>query len=259
MKLSIITPTLNSNQYLEECANSILINQNYDNYEWLIIDGGSTDSTFEILDSYNSSKIRIIKDDSNHPSIAYNKGLQAATGEIISTLGSDDMYEKNIFKEIIKIFSMNSIDWLIGHNSIIDSKSNEVRKFITNFKTKKINNFSYQSLVLDNYVPMQSVFWKKKFMPEKIGYFNNDEFIESMDYEAWLRMAKVSRPYILKKRLSAFRVHKNSITSKVNLKQMNEMTEISIKYLGNNLFLKFYLYIKMFLIIIIYKFFKFFY
>ena len=106
---------------------------------------------------------------------------------------------------------------------------------------------------------MQSVFWKIKFMPEKIGYFNNDEFIESMDYETWLRMAKVSTPYILKKRLSAFRVHRNSITSKVNLKQMNEMTKISIKYLGDNLFLKFYLYIKMFFIIIIYQFFKLFY
>ena len=259
MKLSIITPTLNSSQYLEECANSILLNQNYDNFEWLIVDGGSTDSTLEILDNYNSLKIRIIKDYSNHPSIAYNKGLQAATGDIISTLGSDDIYEKNIFEEIIKIFSINSIDWLIGHNKIIDSKSKEVRKFITNFKIKKINNFSYQSLALDNYVPMQSVFWKKKFMPEKIGYFNNDAFIESMDYETWLRMAKVSKPYILKKRLSSFRVHKNSITSKVNLRQMNEMTKISIKHLGNNFFLKFYLYIKMFLIIIIYKVFKFFY
>lgn len=259
MKLSIITPTLNSMKYLQECANSILLNQNYDNFEWLIIDGGSTDSTIEILKSYQSSKIKIIKDNSNHPSIAYNNGVKAATGDILGTLGSDDIYEKNIFDEIIKIFSNNQIDWLIGHNSIIDSKSNEVRKIITNFKTKKINNFSYESLTLDNYVPMQSVFWRKIFMPDKIGYFNNEEFIESMDYDTWLRMAKVSKPHILKKKLSSFRVHKGSITSKVNLKQMNEMTKISIKHGRINFFVKCYLYLKTTIIILVYRVFKIFY
>ena len=60
MKLSIITPTLNSSQYLEECANSILLNQNYDNFEWLIVDGGSTDSTLEILDNYNSLNLLLL-------------------------------------------------------------------------------------------------------------------------------------------------------------------------------------------------------
>ena len=254
MKISIITPTLNSIKYLSECYKSVFEMQEYKNIEWIIIDGGSRDGTIEFLKNLNNPAIKIYSENSNHPSKAYHYGITKVSGDIIGTLGSDDYYENNIFSKIVKVFENPKINWLIGSNVIINNQGQEIRKIITKYKNYNLSNYSLKRLLNNNFIPMQSVFWKKNFMPDEIGNFNTTDFIESMDYDMWIRMAINSEPTIINKKLSYFRMHKNSITAKGNFDQMNQMLLISCKYGKFNILKKSFLKIKIIIIYLIYKF-----
>ena len=106
MKLSIVTPTLNSYKFIKKCADSILIHQNYNNIEWIVADGGSTDGTIEYLKNLKNNKIILINENTGHSTKAYNVGISKASGDIIGTLGSDDIYNKDIFLKVINILKM---------------------------------------------------------------------------------------------------------------------------------------------------------
>ena len=90
-------------------------------------------------------------------------------------------------------------------------------------------------------------------MPKIVGYFDEKNFIDSSDYEMWLKMASINKPLIVNEKFSYFRVHKTNITSRGSIKQMKQMSEISIKYGNFNIFEKIITKIKSSIIIIIYK------
>ena len=257
MKLSIVTPTFNSLKFIKQCSESIL-NQNYKDYEWIISDGGSTDGTIEYLKSLKNNKIILINENSGHSTKAYNIGISKTSGEIIGTLGSDDVYNKDIFLTVINYFKDKNLLWIVGRNEIINHESKIIRKNITKFKNNKLNNYSYHSLTKNNFFPMQSIFWRNNFMPEKTGYFNESEFLDSSDYDMWLKMAKISEPLIVNHKFSFFRMHKTNITSKGSFKQMSQMAEISNKYGDFNFFEKIIIKIKSLLLLALYRILNFF-
>ena len=105
MKISVITPSYNQAQFIERTILSVL-NQNYPNLEYIIMDGGSTDNTVEILKKY-SDKIIWKSEKDNGQSGAINKGLKMATGDIVTYLNSDDIYELGTFEKIAEFFQKN--------------------------------------------------------------------------------------------------------------------------------------------------------
>ena len=165
MKFSIITPTLNSIKFLKECSESIITKQLYSNFEWIIIDGGSKDGTIDYLHSLKNLNIKIFKENSGHPSKAFNFGITKATGDIIGLLGSDDYYEENIFSDIASLFKGNNIDWLVGYNRIVDKDNTEIRKLITKFKNNSLDHYNFKKLSRNNFIGAHSVFWRREFMP----------------------------------------------------------------------------------------------
>ena len=94
MKISIITPTFNSQSTIEENINSIL-SQSYDNWEQIIIDNQSKDNTLSLIKKFNNNKIKIFSQKDNGIFDAVNKGIENSSGEIISILHSDDFYFNN--------------------------------------------------------------------------------------------------------------------------------------------------------------------
>lgn len=102
-KISIVTPSFNQGQYIEQTICSVL-NQGYPNLEYIIIDGGSTDNTVEIIKKYESSLAYWVSEPDLGQSDAINKGLKYCTGEIFNWINSDDWYEPNIFFEIANVF-----------------------------------------------------------------------------------------------------------------------------------------------------------
>ncbi len=100
--VSIITPSFNQAQFIEQTIKSVQ-NQDYKNIEHIIIDGGSTDGTIDILKKY--SGIKWISEKDNGQSDAINKGFSTANGEILAWLNSDDYYDENIITKVVEYFS----------------------------------------------------------------------------------------------------------------------------------------------------------
>ena len=103
-KISVITITYNSEKTLEETINSV-VSQDYDNLEYLIIDGGSTDHTLDIVEKYRDKIAVVVSEPDNGISDAFNKGIDRATGEIIGIINSDDLLEPGALRAISDNYS----------------------------------------------------------------------------------------------------------------------------------------------------------
>lgn len=102
-KISIITPSFNQGNYIEECINSVL-SQNYPNLEYIIIDGGSTDQTIDVIKKYEKQITFWVSQPDKGQSDAINKGLLRSTGEIINWLNADDSYAENALFKVAETF-----------------------------------------------------------------------------------------------------------------------------------------------------------
>ena len=116
-KISIITPSLNQGQYIEQTILSVL-EQNYPNLEYIIIDGGSTDNTVEIIKKYEKHILFWVSEKDKGQSHAINKGLKLATGDIINWINSDDYYEPGVFELLNKYFNNSQINVVCGRSRI---------------------------------------------------------------------------------------------------------------------------------------------
>ncbi|MEM6630818.1 MAG: glycosyltransferase family 2 protein [Bacteroidota bacterium] len=127
-KISIITPNFNGGPFLEETLKSV-INQKYPNLEFIVIDGGSTDESVEIIKSYEKDLTYWVSEPDSGQSEAINKGLQKCNGRIINWLNSDDYYQPNILFEIAEIYNSYSPLVISGRSRIFDSASEKTLKY----------------------------------------------------------------------------------------------------------------------------------
>ena len=205
LKISILTPSFNTDQYIEENILSVL-NQDYKNVEHIVIDGGSTDNTVEILKKY--PHLKWVSEKDKGQSDALNKGLAIATGDIIGWLNSDDFYEENIFADVIKHFKDSAIDWIIG-NSIDYYEQHGAKRVIV---SKKI---TYNTLIKNTSIVRQPPTFFRKSLIVNTGFV--DKAIHYvMDYELWLRLSKKTTPKMINKIFATFRIHSAQKTSALN-------------------------------------------
>ena len=232
-KISIITPSLNQQEYIEKTILSVR-EQNYQNYEHIIIDGGSTDGTLEILAKYKNEIIYISEKDSGQAN-AINKGLRMASGDILAFINSDDYYLPNTFNSIVIAFQKNTAGWLIGDYKIIDSLGNEIHDFVIKYKTILRDRADKNLFYLANYIPQPSTFWKRDLF--KASGFFNEAYTYAFDYEYWLRLYKIETPIIIRNKLSAFRIHQSSKGSQDYKLQLDEEIKILKEHNVDNLFI----------------------
>ena len=105
-KITVVTPSFNQAQFLERTILSVLT-QNYPNLEYIIIDGGSTDGSVEIIKKYESKLTYWVSEPHRGQSHAINKGWQRATGEIVAWLNSDDTYEPDAIRRVVEFLQKN--------------------------------------------------------------------------------------------------------------------------------------------------------
>ena len=180
--VSVITAVFNGEDYIENTIKSI-INQTYKNLEYIIIDGGSTDGTLDIIRKYENQIAYWISEDDNGIGDAFNKGVRISKGDYINFQGHGDGF---ISKEVIeKLFcDVNPVNDIFVSARIkrVDIAGKEI------FTTKFIKTFDKKSLLVRMSMPHQGLFTHKSYF-EKYGLFDVNN-IYSMDYEHLLRSYK---------------------------------------------------------------------
>ena len=251
-KISVITPSYNQGNFIEQTIKSVL-NQNYPNLEYIIVDGGSTDGTLEILRKYDTKIIWKSEKDKGLAD-AINKGLRLATGEIVAYINSDDIYATGALEKIGRFFQENpQTMWACGKCKIIREDGEEIFRSITWFKNFWLKKYSYNKLLVINFISQPAVFWRRKLI-EDIKFFNcNLNF--AMDYEYWVRIGKKYNPAVINEYLASFRIHSKSKGTVSYSKQFKEELNIAKLY-SSNCLLVFLHYLTYIGIITIYTFLK---
>jgi len=227
MKISIVTPSYNQAEFIERTIRSIL-DQNYSDLEYIVMDGGSTDGTVGILKKYDG-KIIWKSEKDNGQSDAINKGLKMVAGDIVAYLNSDDTYEPGTLAKAAKFFKKNpEIKWAYGRCKIIDENDKEIRKWITAYKNLLGKNFSYPKLLAENFICQPATFWRRELLDE-IGYFNEKEHF-CMDYEFWLRAGQKYPAGAIPEHLANFRYYSNSKSGSVNKKQFQDELRLAKQF-----------------------------
>jgi len=228
-KITIVTPSYNQGEYLEETIQSVL-NQNYPNLEYIIMDGGSTDNSVEIIKKYDAQIDFWVSESDSGQSDAINKGFVKSTGNILGWLNSDDLLKENSLINVGKYFSENpDCYFLTGDGEFISVNKEKV------YFTKYGKDYNYHSLLKyhkGNFLPQPSVFFRKEIV-EKVGLLDLN-LNYTMDLDFWLRIIKKYKLYYINETLSSLRQHDKAKTLKDNYKAMKEV-EIVIKEHSKNL------------------------
>lgn len=178
--VSIITPSLNQAAYIEATIQSVLA-QNYPRTEYLVIDGGSTDGTLEILQRYNRFLTWSSEPDQGQAQ-AINKGFKRSTGQIVAWLNSDDIYLPGSLPYVAEFFTQHpDVDVVYGDYHLIDPAGRILLR-------KQEIPFDYNILLFGlNYISQPTTFFRRQVF-ERAGYL--DETLHfGLDWEYWLRLA----------------------------------------------------------------------
>lgn len=219
MKISIITPNYNYEQYIGHAIESIL-SQNYDDYEHIIVDDGSTDRSVRLVEDYvikNSGKVKLVTQSNKGQVSALNEALTHVTGDIIGWLNSDDYYCSNVFKTVIDYFTKYpDLEALYGNIVIVDKNDHVVMH-------NKYLKFNYAAGVFNGFGKMLSsnaIFWKSELTAE-IGGFN-PRYDYAMDAEYWSRLLLNRRIRKVAQYFSCFRWHHEAKTIKSRDENSND-------------------------------------
>ena len=234
MRISIITTNFNTAKYLEETIQSVLNQKGDFELEYIVTDGGSTDGSLDIIKKYKN-KLRYVSEKDTGQSNGINKGLKMATGDIVAFLNSDDLYLEGTLDKVVKYFRDNpDCMWLTGYCRIIDENGKEIKKCITEYKNRKLKNFTLNQLLIENCISQPATFWKKSVI-EDIGYI--DETLHySMDQEYWARMEVDSHLHLIKEFLAEFRFTSDTKTGSSIEKTLSESKLIARKYTNKRFF-----------------------
>lgn len=229
-KLSIIIPNYNYGNFLEETICSV-INQNYENLEIIIIDGGSTDNSVDIIKKYQNKISYWISEKDAGQADAINKGLQVVTGDYVAYLNSDDTYLPNAFNGIFLDKNSFEKDFIYGDVMI----GNEVKNSKPNYSKK--NKLDLVSLIHFYFsaayiIPSQSVFIKRSFLLKNNLNILNINLHYCMDLDWYCRIS-LYNPTIYKypKFNAFFRINDSTKTVGQSTKMKKEALEIAFLYL----------------------------
>jgi glycosyltransferase involved in cell wall biosynthesis len=212
-KISIITPCYNQVNYIEECILSV-INQDYPDIEYIIIDGGSNDGTIDIIKKYeNKISYWISEKDDGFPH-ALQKGFSRATGEIMAWINGDDKYHPCAFKAIAEIFSsFPNVNWILGYPMFYSDQGWAVTQVSLEWtRWSKYRFFNGDFLAIQQ----ESTFWKRNLWEKAGGYIDSNLLI-AVDFDLWCRFFRHDNIYTSIVLIGGFRFSSNqqlSIKSK---------------------------------------------
>lgn len=220
MKISVITCTWNSIQYLAESVESVLA-QDFNDYEFVFVDGGSTDGTLEYIRQLNHP-YTLLENVGGGIARAMNEGVRHASGDIILHLHSDDyLAHPRVFSRVIQLFDTHRCDWLFGRVlSDIDGG------WVPDGYVPPA--YSYATLLKRNFIAHPATFIRRQVF-DRAGLF--DEKIRyAMDYDLWLRIGKLFEPIQVNEIFAVFRRHDGSTTQKNYLASFEDDLRVRLSH-----------------------------
>ncbi|MFA7230619.1 MAG: glycosyltransferase family 2 protein [Victivallaceae bacterium] len=206
-KISVVTLSYNQGQFLEQTIKSVL-EQDYPDLEYIIMDGGSTDNSVEIIKRYEQHLTYWQSQPDGGQSAAINAGFQRATGEILCWLNSDDQFTPGTLKTIGRYFYEHpDCEWVAGSIEFrwLSSGKTSIRQAHLN-NNWSILNFWVYGHAAGAFCPQPSTFWRKELWHRAGGYVREDK-PNSMDYELWLRFCKLAECKIISQVFSIAVLH----------------------------------------------------
>ena len=203
-KLTIVTPSYNQADFLEETLRSILL-QNYPNLEFIVMDGGSNDSSKAILEKYSPWIGYWQSEKDNGQGQAINMGFSLASGDYYAWINSDDYYLKNVFHLVIDTFLTHKTSFVYGYANNYNVEKDE-------FKTVKVLPYT------DYFIKIPALAQPACFWSAKIHQPIWEELYCSLDFELWLRLVKGQKRKLIKQPLAVAQVHEDAKTSDPKMK-----------------------------------------
>jgi glycosyltransferase involved in cell wall biosynthesis len=204
MKFSIITICLNSQNFIEQTIQSV-IDQDYPDIEYIIVDGGSVDGTVEIIRQYaeKDKRIKWVSDPDNGISDAMNKGVDMATGKYFAHLHSDEYYlDAKVVTDVASVLESEPEPvWLTAGFHFVDEAGRFIREI-------GVRRYSFRRLKRGNIILHPATFIRRDVFKALGGFDLTLHYC--MDYHLWLRLGALADPKVLNRPLAGFRVHPGS-------------------------------------------------
>ncbi len=205
-KISVVTACYNQAAYLEQTILSVL-SQGYPNLEYIVIDGGSTDGSVEIIRKYERQLSYWVSEKDRGLYHALQKGFEKATGEIMAWINSDDLYHRRAFATVASLFQrFPEVRWLMGSNTFFDEEGNcftyERDKFDERWSKWRMYLFD------GKFIQQESVFWKRDLWVAAGSYISQD-YPLAADFELWLRFFRYDTLYSTSFLLAGFRIRRD--------------------------------------------------
>lgn len=229
-RISIVTPSYNQGRFLEETIRSVLL-QNYPNLEYMILDGGSTDNSREIIQAYDGQLAYWRSERDRGQSDAISRGFSRASGEILGWVNSDDLLLPDCLQKVGLYFAAHpNVDCVVGGAVVIDEVGAIVRNPIKLPKIVRGERETFKSLLLRRgcsfYQPAS--FWRREAYVAVGGL--NPELRFAMDYDLYLRFARIKPFGHLDQLLACFRIHPESKTTLLKAVYQQECATLWARY-----------------------------
>lgn len=220
--VSIVTASYNRGNYIENTIKSVLL-QDYPNIEYIVVDGGSTDNTIDILKKHEG-RLKWISEKDTGPEDAINKGLKIAKGEIFGWLNSDDTYLLGALTKVVDFLNKNpEVRMVYGKGYFTDLSGNIIGVYPT-------EPFNFKRLAVSNHICHPATFVRKDAFWEAGGY--SLDLRHATDHDLWIKIAQRYKVVHLPEFLATFRIHEESksISEQNILKGYKESLHLVMKY-----------------------------
>lgn len=223
-KITVVTPSYNQAEYLEETIESVL-NQNYPNLEYILLDGGSTDGSIDIIKKYEKHFTYWRAEPDDGQAAAISEGFQRSTGDIMCWLNSDDLFAPGALAIVAEYLQKHpKAEFIVGEACIVNGNG-EIEHYLS--EPKWDTNWQ---LYVRNCIPQPSVFWRRSLYTKVDGV--NSDYKFGMDYDLWFQFLQHTKPCFIKKLLSFQRLHPLAKTATLQHIAAVEKPNIARKYIS---------------------------